>query len=357
MPIKKILLTAALFVFTCNVSLAQNNFKKIDDWLSTNAPEMGGRVVLVIYQGDKVVYSAARNDLSVKQKMVNNFIARRNGKPVNNADFTADTPLPVASCSKWFSAALVMTFVDEGKLKLTDTVGKYLPALTKSGKGNITISQCLSHLTGVKAPPLKESITEMRDNNSMDEAIADIAALPTEGKPGTVFHYSNVGLQIAGAVIEKISGKSFETLFTERITTPLHMAATNFGTGKVALPAGGAISTANDYLKFLVMIMNGGTAGGKRILSEESIKQMQVNRITPDVKIAYSPAEAAASGYGFGEWVMGKGYVSSPGLFGSYPVVNTEKKYTAFLMAYYLKSDGRGERYKELNTLMANALP
>lgn len=250
-----------------------------------------------------------------------------------------------------------MTFVDEGKLKLTDTVGKYLPALVKSGKGNITISQCLSHLTGVKAAPLKESITEMRDNNSMEEAIADIAALPMEGKPGAVFHYSNVGLQIAGAVIEKISGKSFETLFAERITTPLQMAATNFGTGKVAVPAGGAISTANDYLKFLVMIMNGGTAGGKRILSEESIKQMQLNRIRPDVKIAYSPPEAAALGYGFGEWVMGEGYVSSPGLFGSYPVVNTEKKYTAFLMAYYLKSDGRGERYKDLNTLMANALP
>lgn len=95
MSIKKPLLTAALFVLTCSIGIAQNNFKKIDDWLSANAPEMGGRVVLVIYQGNKVVYSAARNDLSVKQKMVNNFIARRSGKPANNADFTADTPLPL----------------------------------------------------------------------------------------------------------------------------------------------------------------------------------------------------------------------------------------------------------------------
>ncbi|WP_454801182.1 serine hydrolase domain-containing protein [Mucilaginibacter phyllosphaerae] len=351
---KKLILLITLIAFS-TLTNAQNKFEKVDNWLAINAPKMGGRVVLLVYQDGKIVYSGSRNDLSRRQKMVNRFIASRTGKEISNDDFTADTRQPIASCSKWFSAALVMTFVDEGKLKLTDTVGKYLPVLSKNGKGNITISQCLSHLTGVKSPELKESITDMRSNNTMDDAIADIAAMPMEGKPGTVFHYSNVGLQIAGAVIEKISGKDFRTLFAERITTPLNMSITDFGTGKVVLPAGGAVSTANDYVKFLVMILNKGTANGKRVLSEASIKQMQLNRLTADVKIGYMPQEAGSLGYGYGEWVMGNNTVSSPGLFGSYPVVDNDKKYVAFLMAYYIKNDGRGERYKELNTLLNDA--
>ncbi|MDB5091716.1 MAG: serine hydrolase, partial [Mucilaginibacter sp.] len=192
--------------------------------------------------------------------------------------------------------------------------------------------------------------------NSMAEAIENIAKLPIEGEPGKTFHYSNVGLQIAGAVLEKISGKSFETLFAERIAGPLNMKNTDFGKGKVALPAGGAISTPEDYLNFLVMIMNKGTFNNKRILSESSIAQMQVNRITPDVKIAYAPAEAKGLGYGFGEWTMGDNTVSSPGLFGSFPWVNNNKKYAAFLMTFYIKNTGRNERYFELKKLVDDAV-
>jgi len=335
---------------------AQENFKKADDWLDANASSIGGRAVLVIYKNGKVVHTRAVNDMSMRQKMVTKLIARKTGKTANTNDFTLQSRQPVASCSKWLSAALVMTFVDEGKLKLTDTVGQYLPALSKSGKGNITISQCLSHLTGVKAPDLKESLQEMRNTGSMDEAIDNIAKLPMEGQPGTVFRYSNVGLQIAGAVIEKISGKSFETLFNERLAKPLNMQNTDFGKAKVALPAGGAQSTPEDYMNFLVMILNKGTFNGKRILTEESVKQMQVNRITPSVKIAYSPIEAGTFGYGYGEWIMGNTGVSSPGLFGSFPWVSNDKQYAGFLMAYSLKSEGRHERYKELVNLVDEAV-
>ncbi|OOQ62000.1 serine hydrolase domain-containing protein [Mucilaginibacter pedocola] len=343
---------ALLFIFRAHAQ----NFSKVDNWLNDNTPAMGGRSVLVVYKDGKVIYSNAVNELSRRQKMVNKFLAKRQNKTANLDDFTTDSKMPIASCSKWLSAALVMTFVDEGKLKLTDTVGKYLPVLSQHGKGGITVSQCLSHTTGVLSPSLKESLQEMRGVNTMDEAIADIAAMPMEGKPGTVFHYSNVGLQIAGAIIEKISGKDFHTLFAERIAGPLEMKNSDFGTSKVALPAGGANSTANDYTNFLVMILNKGTYKGKRILSEKSIAEMQINRVTADVKVGYSPAEAGSMGYGYGEWVMGPTVVSSPGLFGSFPMVDNKGKYTAFLLCYYIKNDGRGERYKELTGLLQDAL-
>ncbi len=103
-------------------------------------------------------------------------------------------------------------------------------------------------------------------------AIEKIASLPMEGEPGKIFRYSNTGLQIAGAAIEKISGKSFEQLFAERIAKPLGMKNSDFGKGKVALPAGGAFSTPDDYTNFLVMILNKGMFNGKRILTEKSVE-------------------------------------------------------------------------------------
>ena len=343
-------------LFFCGKVNAQYNSAKTDAWLEANAPEMGGRVVLMVWQNGKVVYSHAVNSMGMKQKFAARMIARRQSKTADLENFTASTKIPFASCSKWLSAALVMTFVDEGKLKLTDTVGKYLPMLSQHGKGNITVSQCLSHLTGVKAPPTGENIKEMREISSMDEAINDIANMKMEGKPGTVFHYSNVGLQILGAILEKISGKSFEALFAERIAAPLNMKNTDFGKGKVAVPAGSARSTPEDYLNFTVMILNKGMFDNRRILSEKSVAEMQVNRRTPDVKTGYAPEEAGDFGYAFGEWTMDSGVVSSPGLFGSFPWINNDKKYAAVMMTYYFKSIGRHDRYVELKGIVDEAV-
>ncbi|MES2003308.1 MAG: serine hydrolase domain-containing protein [Bacteroidota bacterium] len=358
----KRILSILLFFLVINAH-AQKGFEKLDQWLEDNVSKMGGRVMLVIYKDGKTIYSHAENELSRRQKLVGRFLAKRQGKEANTDDYTNTTRQMVASCSKWFSAALVMSFVDEGKLKLTDTVGKFLPVLSQHRKGNITISQCLSHMTAIKSPGLKESLSEMRNINSMDEAIAEITSYPMEGEPGKIFRYSNTGLQIAGAVMEKISGKSFEQLFAERIARPLNLTNTDFGKGKVALPAGGASSTPDDYLAFVTMILNKGSFNGKQILREQSVAEMQVNRVTKDVKVAYSPAEAGNFGYGFGEWVMETSAVTnlskavtSPGLFGSFPWVDNEKKYAAFLMCFYLKSDGRNERYKELKALVDAAI-
>lgn len=349
---------AALSFLLNSIDCAAQDFTQLDGWLKENAGKMGGRAVLMIYHDGKIIYSHAVNDMSIRQKAAARIIARRQGKEADIADYTTATRQPIASCSKWLSAALIMTFVDEGKLQLTDTVGEFLPVLSQHGKGAITIGQCLSHTTGIKAASLKESLEEMKSIASMDEAIANIADLPMEGEPGKVFHYSNAGLQLAGAVIEKISGKCFETLFAERIAQPLGMKNTDFGKAKVPLPAGGAWSTPQDYMNFLVMILNKGTYQGKRILSEGSITAMQVNRITPGVTVAYSPAEAGDAGYGYGEWVLSSSTpnhlspsVSSPGLFGSFPWVNNEKKYCAFLMTYYIRPEGRNERYMELKEL------
>jgi len=348
-------LTLYFLAFLLPLSLFAQ-FQKIDRWLEEQTSQMGGRSVLLIYKDGKIVYSKSVNEMSRRQKFGNKMMARRSGAEANTIDFTATTKQPIASCSKWLSAALVMTFVDEGKLKTSDTIGRWLPQLSASGKGAITIAQCLSHTTGIDAPSLKESLTELKDFHAMDDAINAIATLPAEGNPGTVFHYSNAGLQLAAAVVEKIAGKSFKTLFAERIANPLEMKQTDFGERPVPLAAGGARSTPEDYTRFLSMILNKGMYRGKRILSEQSLAEMQVNRIDPSVRVAYSPAEAGSFGYGYGEWVMSASAVTSPGLFGSFPWVDYKEGYCAFLMCYSLQSKGRHERYTELKKLVDEAL-
>jgi len=343
-----------LLVLLTGVVRAQSPKANLDQWLDDNTKDMGGRSMLVVWKDGKLLYSRSVNDMTRKQKMVDKFIARREKKEADFSDYTMSYRQPIASCSKWYSAALVMTFVDEGKISLSDTVGKYLPVLSQHSKGNITLRQCLSHLTGIKEPPLQESIKEMQRIGSMDEAMQYIADMPMEGAPGTVFHYSNAGLQIAGAVIEKVSGKNFETLFAERIAQPLGMRHTDFGKGRVALPAGGASSTPEDYLNFLIMILHKGMFNDTRILSENSVAEMQVDRISPDVKIGYSPVSMNSIGYGYGEWVVkpdGKS-VTSPGLFGSIPWVDNDRGYCAFLMTFYIKKRDAEQRFRELKQLV-----
>ncbi len=334
--------------------------KALDQWLAQNVGEMGNRAVLMIYQNDSLIYTKAVNKKMDDQQTNSNTKTLKWKSNQLFGPFTPTTRVSIASCSKWLSAAVVMTFVDEGKLQLTDTIGKYLPVFTQHGKGAITISECLSHMTGIKAPEGKKGIQQITGASSMDEVMTRIAQLPMESAPGKTFHYSNVGLQIAAAVIEKISGQDFKTLFHERIALPLDMTNTDYGKNAVPLAAGGAISTATDYMHFLTMILHHGMYNGKSILSKNSIQEMQINRVTPAVTTTYSPVDMV-NGYGFGEWILtdkaNKNFISSPGLFGSFPWVDYSKNYCAFLLAFNLNKDGRFDRYLSLKQTVDAFLP
>lgn len=343
---------------------AQSNFKPIDHWLNANLQSLGGRAVILIYKDGKIVYQKAVNNLSDRQKIGLKLMARRQGKPTDEVlqDLTENTKINIASCSKWLSAALVMTFVDEGKLALKDSIGKYLPIMSLHGKGSITIEQCLSHTTGIEPGNMKDEIKEFTGAASMDDVMQLIADKPMEAAPGKSFHYSSVGLQVAAAVIEKISGKDFETLFAERIALPCAMSQTDFGHKTIPLPAGGARSTAKDYLNFLTMILHKGKFNGKEVLKEKSIILMQQN-YTSGLVIKHSPAEAGKWGYGFGEWVINDSdndnssdAVTSPGLFGSFPYFNNQLNYAAVLFTVNLNNKGRHERYSELKKLADDAI-
>jgi CubicO group peptidase (beta-lactamase class C family) len=138
--------------------------------------------------------------------------------------YTPDTVVAIASSSKWFSSATIMTLVDEGKLKLDDPVSKYLPKFTGK-KGQITIRQLLSHTSGL--PPQNRCLSDF--SITLAEAANQIAEAPLLADPGKEFRYGGVSMQVAGRIAEVVGGKSWEELFQERIAKPLEMKNTSYG--------------------------------------------------------------------------------------------------------------------------------
>lgn len=318
---------------------AQYNFSPVDEQLQRYQKQLGGDVVALVYKNGQVVY---RKELG---------------------DFNSNTVAPIASCSKWLTAALVMSFVDEGKLSLDDKVSQYLPIFGTYGKGSITLRHCLSHLTGIQADkPGLLSILKQSRYRSLEEEVNDFASKrDLAATPGTTFYYSSIGLDIAGRVLEVIARKPFEQLMQQRIFRPLGMKNSSFASEKAAHPSGGAKSTANDYLNFLVMLLNKGTFNGKRILSEQAVAEMQVVR-TGQVSIQYTPAPASGYQYGYGEWIQetdGNGnstVVSSPGLFGTWPLVDYRHGYASIIFVKTLLREQRKEIYTQLKQAIDQAI-
>jgi CubicO group peptidase (beta-lactamase class C family) len=318
------------FLLLLQPVFGQYNFAAVDDLISKNQKLLGGDVIALIYKDGKIVY-----------------------KKELNKEFTVKTQAPVASCSKWLTAALVMTFVDEGKISLDDPVAKYIPIFASYSKKYITIRNCLSHTTGIHAeePGLKAAL-QNRKFATLEEEVNAFAKREIERNPGEMFFYSNIGLNIAARVLEVVSKKTFDRLVSERLLRPLKMRNTTFyiDYDKAFNPSGGALSSANDYISFLSMILNKGMFEGKRILSEKAIAEMQKKQ-TGAAAVKYAPPVAAGYDYGLGEWIIEAGAggnanaVSCPGLFGTFPIVDNCRGYACVIFVKTLLNEQKKELY------------
>lgn len=257
--------------------------------------------------------------------------------------YDGNTRLLIASCSKWISAAVLMSLVDEGKIKLTDTIGKFLPVYTAYGKGNITIAQLFSHTSGF--PGNSTQGYESNVLSTLSQCAEQVARnVDLAYQPGSTFYYGGLSMQIAGRICEVASGKSWKVLAAEKIFNPCGMTNTDYGMTANPQIAGGVRSTANDYIRFLDMLMNNGIAyTGKRVLSENAIALMEKG-YTADAKVGYSPYPLALLNsrnfYGIGNWrdvtAENDNLVenTSPGLFGSHPWINRSKRLTGIIFTF-----------------------
>jgi uncharacterized protein YbbC (DUF1343 family)/CubicO group peptidase (beta-lactamase class C family) len=268
--------------------------------------ELPGAVVLVVHRG-YVVFHKAYGTRS-KQPAV--------------TPMTVDTVFDLASLTKPVATATsVFLLVEEGKLRLTDPVTRYLPTFGQHGKEKITIEQLLLHTSGLIADNPE---ADYRDGRA--RALERIDRLTPLAEPGTRFTYSDVNYIVLGELVERLAGVPLDRFAAAHIFSPLGMNDTGFRPqgkrkaraapterregrwmlGEVHDPrahllggvAGhaGLFSTADDLAVFVQMLRNGGTYHGHRILSPESVRAMTAPHPVPgglrslgwDVQTAFS---------------------------------------------------------------------
>ena len=278
-------------------------------------------------------------------------------------DAEAKTPMPqdaifsIASMTKPMVSVAIMMLHDEGKLFLSDPVGKYLPALANmqvatiktdaGGKSTVetepaqrqpTIQDLLRHTSGFiyggrgttevhKMWPASSSSSSVTYTGP--EFITAVSKVPLLYQPGTVWDYS-LSVDVLGLIVEAISGKSLGVFLQERIWKPLGMVDTSFiipdtkkaryalafpndpltnkpqsvlhAAGKpLKFECGGgcAVSTTMDYLRFAQMLLNKGTLEGQSLLSRKTVEMMTTDQLGAEVR-ARSTSPLLAAGYSFG---------------------------------------------------------
>jgi CubicO group peptidase (beta-lactamase class C family) len=325
----------ALFLLFLQPASAQTNWTELDEALQSRQQLLGNNLVAMVWKGDSLVYKKELGGFNMK------------------------TQAPIASCSKWLTAALVLQFVDEGKLGLDDKVVKYIPEFGNYFKNYITVRHCLSHMTGIEDDDnFFKKVLQRKKFSSLEEEVNQFAARKIRVNAGEDFWYGNIGLNIAGRILEVISKKKFDVLIKQKLLNPLGMRRTTFSTPDASAvnPSGGAVSTAEDYMKFLVMLLNKGKHNGVQILSEASVKEMMKIHTKPEL-IKYAPKAAEGFNYALGSWVIegSNGYASSlasPGLFGTWPMIDFCRGYAYLVFVKNLLGEQRAGAHEELKSII-----
>jgi D-alanyl-D-alanine carboxypeptidase len=131
---------------------------------------------------------------------------------------------PVGSVSKQFTAAVILSLAEEGKVALDDKVGKFLPNL--SGADRVTVRQVLSHTAGYPDyAPEDYSTPPMQKPTTPAALAADWATRKLDFTPGTDWQYSNTGYTVAGLIAEKAGGAPLFAQIEARIAGKLHLGS------------------------------------------------------------------------------------------------------------------------------------
>ena len=294
---------------------------------------------------------------------------------IGYADYAAKRPITLDShymqCSqtKGFCGVTIAILVEEGKILLDEPVSKYLPefkdlwVMTSNTNGMktlvkaknvLTIRNVMNHTGGFPFElPNFHAMGGWSRRMPLRSVAAMAAAQPILFEPGTKIQYSNVGIDIGAAIVEKVSGKRWEEFLKERVFDPLEMTNSTFWpseeqlAGKVEMytvkggqpatwlkqnpamqrpygddrvfPSAGAglWTTARDQLKFYKMLMNLGVGdNGARILKEETVRAIIAKSTRPD----------GMDGYSLGLRAGSDGWYGHGGAWGTQGVVNADKK-------------------------------
>ena len=149
-----------------------------------------------------------------------------------------DTKFRLGSITKQFTSMLVMQQVESGQLRLEGHLSEYLPYYRKETGDRIALRHLLTHTSGIPnytaLPHFFEDVS--RNPYGVKEFVQKYCSGDLEFEPGSKYSYSNSGYFILGAILEQMTGKSYETLLHERILGPLGMKDTGYDHWVTVLP-------------------------------------------------------------------------------------------------------------------------
>ena len=324
-----------------SVGVSSERLKRIDDLVARKleSGELVGAVSLVARRGEIVHFNAAGYaDAEAKTAM------------------QRDTIFRIFSMTKAITTTAAMMLYEEGHYQLFDPVEKYLPELagvkvyveTDDGNGRLeeprrpmTIADLMMHTSGMTYGIFGDSEVDKKvraanllDRNSTTrEMVEKLGKLPLFAHPGEHWQYG-VSTDVLGELVTRVSGKTLDEFFAERIFKPLEMVDTGFslpeekldrfpvnyrwaldGKREIAEAAatstylkkkpflsggGGLLGSTTDYLKFCQMILNDGEFDGQRLLSPKSVQLMGSNHIRDHVMPESGVRLGDGNGFGLG---------------------------------------------------------
>lgn len=238
---------------------------------------------------------------------------------------TLDTVFALASMTKAVTSVAAMQMVEEGRLSLDGPIAAILPEaadpqvlegfdaesqpILRPARGAVTLRHLLTHTAGYGYDHWDPVLDRYMRMAGLSGGPRTARGMPLRFDPGTAWQYG-INTDLVGQIVEKVSGVSLGAYFRERILGPLGMEHTGFAVpaawrgrmvgrhqrgpdGALALDAGfvppeqveveggggGLFGTGPDYLRFLRMLLNGGTLDGVRILAPETVAEMGRNHI------------------------------------------------------------------------------
>src|SRR4028119_236080 len=207
----------SLALFTAGYAQTQTLDKaKLDRFFDRLAEKNQAMGSLTVAKDGKILYSRA-----IGYSQING--SQR--KPAITA-----TRYRTGSLTKTFTAVMILQFVEEGKLKLSDTLDKFFPQIPNAGK--ITIAHMLTHRSGIDFGKEPDFRSWSRNPRTKDEILAFIARGKPDFEPGEKRSYSNAAYVLLGYVVEKLAGKPYQDALKKRITGKLGLKDTYAGTGK-----------------------------------------------------------------------------------------------------------------------------
>ncbi len=225
---------------------------------------------------------------------------------VGVADIRSRTPIgdhtlfPLASTTKPFTATAALSLVEAGRWDLDGLIVEWAPELSQGPNeslASVTLRHLLTHSAGFEGdhPPIESSHPDV-----LQESVAHIARLRQLHPPGAMSSYSNAGIQLVGALVERVSGQRFGDFLTSRVLEPLGIAARIVGshapepgqgvsghgvvngeTRAVPLtfwpsenPQGGILATMDDLLRWSTFQLR-GSQGARGPVSDHTRAMMQ----------------------------------------------------------------------------------